>query len=60
MPGTRVEFWRTKLEANRKRDNRFRRALRTQGWKVLVVWECQTSAKKSDWLRERITKFLGT
>ncbi len=58
MPTTREEFWRTKLEANRRRDNRSRRALRAQSWKVLVIWECQTRPKKYDRLRERITKFL--
>lgn len=55
-PATRAEFWRLKLEANRARDARVRRALRRLGWQVLVVWECQTrraglAAKLSAFLR---------
>lgn len=31
----------SKLEANRKRDSRNQRRLKTLGWRVLVVWECE-------------------
>jgi len=41
MPKSRVEFWRTKLEANRERDLRHQQALAELGWRVLVVWECE-------------------
>jgi DNA mismatch endonuclease (patch repair protein) len=40
MPKTRREFWEEKLEGNRRRDSRQQRALRSAGWRVLVVWEC--------------------
>lgn len=33
------EFWRTKLQANRKRDLRNFRRLRNKGWKVIRLWE---------------------
>jgi DNA mismatch endonuclease (patch repair protein) len=35
-----VEFWKTKVVANRRRDIRVARRLRRDGWKVLRVWEC--------------------
>src|SRR5438477_13108172 len=35
-----VEFWQTKVIANRRRDSRVSRRLRRDGWKVLRVWEC--------------------
>ena len=41
MPKSRVKFWRAKLEANKRRDQRNRRKLRALGWRVFVVWECQ-------------------
>lgn len=41
MPKSRVEFWRTKLDANRKRDLRHQQVLAELGWRVLVVWECE-------------------
>jgi DNA mismatch endonuclease, patch repair protein len=40
MPGTRPEFWRAKIGANRHRDEAAADRLQTMGWRVLVVWEC--------------------
>lgn len=40
MPATRPEFWRTKIDNNRKRDRRTIDMLMADGWRVLVVWEC--------------------
>jgi len=56
LPKTRLDFWASKLEANRKRDDKNRRSLRATGWKVLTVWECQL--KDSAALKSRINKFL--
>ena len=55
-PATRKKFWHDKLEGNRERDRRNRRELKKQGWKVLVVWECQT--RKPEKLKKRIEEFL--
>lgn len=41
MPKSRVDYWNEKIEGNRRRDARKRRKLRSLGWKVVVVWECQ-------------------
>ena len=30
-----------------KRDRETRRKLEDDGWKVLVIWECETKARKS-------------
>jgi DNA mismatch endonuclease (patch repair protein) len=32
----------TKLEGNAERDRKHLRSLRKLGWRVLVVWECET------------------
>jgi len=58
MPKSRVEFWRNKLEGNRRRDQRHRKALNRQGWRVLTVWECQTRPKAIPRLADRVTRFL--
>lgn len=42
MPKTRVDFWRSKFEANIARDERVQAELRAAGWRVAVVWECET------------------
>ena len=44
-PKTNDEFWQTKFAANVKRDALAQEKLTTLGWRVLVVWECQTSQK---------------
>jgi DNA mismatch endonuclease, patch repair protein len=40
LPATREAFWRKKLEANVKRDRRAMDVLRSDGWRVLIIWEC--------------------
>ena len=57
MPKSRLDFWKPKLEENRRRDEKTCRKLRSCGWKVLTVWECQIS--RTEALKARIIKFLG-
>jgi len=58
MPASRVDCWSAKFARNVARDRRVRRELRRLGWRVLVVWECQTGVKKRVWLRGRLAAFL--
>jgi DNA mismatch endonuclease, patch repair protein len=39
-PGTRIAFWRRKIEGNTERDRRVQAALVENEWRVLVIWEC--------------------
>ena len=57
IPQTNREFWTRKIEGNIDRDKRCVRELRESGWKVLVVWQCQT--KDLTKLKKRITTFFG-
>ena len=41
IPRTRRKYWLAKIEGNRRRDTRTRSALRSLGWKTLVIWECK-------------------
>lgn len=41
LPKSRLDFWQPKLEANRRRDQRTARELRSIGWRSLVIWECE-------------------
>jgi len=41
LPKSKLEFWKTKLEANQNRDLIHQRQLEDLGWRVLVVWECE-------------------
>ena len=40
LPRTNTDFWREKIEANRRRDRRVNAALRREGWTVLRIREC--------------------
>jgi DNA mismatch endonuclease, patch repair protein len=40
IPSTRSDWWRKKLEGNRRRDARNIAALLSDKWRVLVIWEC--------------------
>ncbi len=41
-PKSRVAFWMKKFAANVARDARQEAALRARGWRILVVWQCET------------------
>lgn len=56
LPKSRLDFWVPKLEGNKARDKRNRRALSKERWKVLTIWECQLG--KPDRLQLRIKRFL--
>lgn len=51
------DYWRGKIEGNIKRDEKNRRALKRDGWRVLRIWEHQLKRKEAETL-ERIEKFL--
>lgn len=56
LPKSRLDFWQTKFETNRKRDIRTQMSLHEQGWRVLVIWECEL--KDLEGLRRRVRIFL--
>jgi DNA mismatch endonuclease (patch repair protein) len=60
MPKSRVEFWRKKLKGNKKRDAQIEAQLRSAGWSVLVIWECQTTNAILPQLSQQIETFLDS
>jgi len=56
QPKTRARYWEAKFVSNIARDRRVRRELRALGWKVLVVWECET--RRPERLEIRLSGFL--
>jgi DNA mismatch endonuclease (patch repair protein) len=43
-PKSRQEYWLPKFESNVERDARKEAQLRELGWRVLVIWECETKS----------------
>jgi DNA mismatch endonuclease (patch repair protein) len=56
IPKSNAAFWRAKIVANRKRDAKHIRALKADGWKILVIWQCQLKNPLA--LEKRIVDFL--
>jgi DNA mismatch endonuclease (patch repair protein) len=42
-PKSRVDFWTAKFAGNVARDQRQRAELEAAGWRVLIIWECETT-----------------
>lgn len=57
IPKSRVEYWLPKLSGNQKRDKENLRKLRSLGWRVLLVWECEVLKSKT--LNGRLQRFLA-
>ena len=55
-PKSRKEFWNAKFESNVRRDARVLRELKTDGWRALVIWECEL--RDSLKVARRVRKFL--
>ena len=56
LPKSRLEFWEPKFAATVARDARAESDLYDNGWKVLVVWECEL--RNSEQLENRLRRFV--
>lgn len=45
-PSSNQEYWRPKILRNVERDMRVQLLMKEQGWKVVVIWECQLKKKE--------------
>lgn len=41
LPKTNLEFWKNKIDLNKKRDLKNKKDLKELGWKSVCIWECQ-------------------
>jgi len=57
VPKSNRGYWIPKLRRNRDRDAKSLKALKSQGWTALVIWECETGNRLT--LEKRIIRFLG-
>jgi len=56
LPKTRHDFWVPKLESNRERDQKNLARLQSEGWDVLVIWECELDDLAR--LTDRVDQFM--
>ena len=57
MPKSHREYWVPKLNGNKLRDKSNIGKLERRGWRVMVIWECET--KNLDEIRIRIRHYLN-
>ena len=57
IPSSRATYWAEKLASNKRRDRRHQAALKSAGWQVLVVWECEL--RDTERLERRLRRFLA-
>lgn len=55
-PSANSAFWQTKFDANMARDRRNTAALKRAGWRVAVIWECET--RQPERLARRLQRLL--
>ena len=46
IPKSNVEFWTNKIKRNKERFAEVKRQLELEGWKVIVIWECELTKGK--------------
>ncbi len=51
-PKSRVEFWQTKFRRNVERHQEVTAELEELGWRVVVIWECETGSEEQ--LQQRL------
>ena len=58
-PKTNAEFWRLKLSGNVVRDAKVTAMLEAEGWRVIVIWECQVNEDGLARLSSNLTSPIG-
>lgn len=57
-PRSNTRFWSEKVSHNREKDMTHNAALRSEGWRVIRVWECQVNPDDSRTIR-RVARFCS-
>ena len=59
IPQTNREFWVNKIRRNKERDQENYDMLYRNGWKVIVIWECQLTATKIEHTMREVELLLN-
>ena len=58
VPKTNTDFWLKKINGNISNDEKTIKALTENGWKIIVVWECELKKDNMDIKLDKIIKKL--
>lgn len=56
LPSSNTAWWKGKLLRNRERDRETARALRSAGWRLVVVWEHEDPVRAADRVEKAIRR----
>ncbi|MDV3626778.1 very short patch repair endonuclease [Elizabethkingia anophelis] len=60
LPKTRIEWWLNKINTTIANDEKVVESLQNDGWKTIVIWECELKKEKSEnTLSELIKKIIN-
>ncbi|HRI21306.1 MAG TPA: DNA mismatch endonuclease Vsr [Panacibacter sp.] len=60
VPKTRTEWWLDKINGNIAKDVLAVKALKKEGWKIIIVWECQLKpANQMKTLHQLVRRLKG-
>jgi len=57
-PKSNLEYWHRKFAENVERDRRKERELARLGWRVMIIWQCESSVRRLDELAERLKETI--
>ena len=58
-PKSHLDYWLVKLAENTERDARKEQALSDAGWRVIIVWQCETSSTRLGALAQRLLRAIS-
>lgn len=58
VPKTRTDWWIKKIERNQSKDQLSLERLKTLGWNIILIWECQLKPTKRENTLQRLHKKL--
>jgi DNA mismatch endonuclease (patch repair protein) len=56
IPKSRVDYWQPKLARNVNRDRENEKRLRSRGWRILTLWECEVM--NGSGIADQLRRFL--
>lgn len=57
-PKSNQEYWFPKIKRNKERDEEVYKKLSNDGWKIVVIWECELKKRKRDNTLQNLLKIL--
>lgn len=58
-PKTNTDFWTSKIERNKSRDQRVLQELKQSGWHTITIWECQLKPKEQEQTLQGLLRTLN-